>query len=227
MEHKNVDEALGRRVVIEAVESMTGADSIEPNHRGRGPDADGMYVARPAASLAGVGDPGLQHEVGMLLYRQAALLDARRWAEWIELFDDRGVYWMPVEPGQDSWLAEPSIFAEDRLLMEIRMGRLTHPNAWSQAAQWGTSHLVGNIVIESVGTGAETAWDGIPPLGASCIVVCSRFQMMELRRDEVRHFGGTYRHFLVRTVDGLRIRLQRVDMMNGQAAYNYVLQAWV
>ena len=47
------------------------------------------------------------------------------------------------------------------------------------------------------------------------------------RRDQVRHFGGTYRHRLVRTPDGLRIRLQRVDMMNGQAAYDYVLQAWV
>ena len=51
--------------------------------------------------------------------------------------------------------------------------------------------------------------------------------MMEMRRDEVRHFGGTYRHQLVRTGQGLRIRLQRVDMMNGQAAYEYVLQAWV
>ena len=42
--------------------------------------------------------------------------------------------------------------------------------------------------------------------------------MMELRRDEVRHFGGSYRHRWCATADGLRIRLQRVDMMNGQAA---------
>jgi 3-phenylpropionate/cinnamic acid dioxygenase small subunit len=151
-----------------------------------------------------------------LLFRQAALLDAKRWQDWIDLFDDEGVYWMPVEPGQQGWLSEPSIFAEDKLMMEIRMGRLNHPNAWSQAPMWGTNHLVGNLMIESAGTSDDPV-----------ISVYSRFQMMELRRDQVRHFGGTYRHQLVRTSRGLRIKLQRVDMMNGQAPYDYVLQAWV
>jgi 3-phenylpropionate/cinnamic acid dioxygenase small subunit len=78
---------------------------------------------------------------------------------------------------------------------------------------WGTNHLVGNVVVEAV--------------EGDTVRVYSRFQMMELRRDTVRHFGGSYRHTLVRTPAGLRIRLQRVDMMNGQAAYDYVLQAWV
>ncbi len=212
MEPKNFDQAIGRSVVIEAVESMTGAHSIAPEHRGRGGEAPTLHVPTPAAGV----DAGLRLEVEMFLYRQAALLDARRWQEWTELFTDDGIYWMPVEPGQQDWVSEPSIFAEDRLLMEIRMGRLNHPNAWSQAAMWGTNHLVSNVVIESVGDGPEGAID-----------VCSRFQMMELRRDDMRHFGGTYRHRLVRTPAGLRIRLQRVDMMNGQATYDYVLQAWV
>jgi hypothetical protein len=60
------------------------------------------------------------------------------------------------------------------------------------------------------------------------IQVRSRFHMMELRRDAIRHFGGSYRHTLVRGDDGvLRIRLQRVDMFNSQAAFDYVLQIWV
>jgi hypothetical protein len=58
--------------------------------------------------------------------------------------------------------------------------------------------------------------------------VRSRFHMMELRRDNVRHFGGSYRHTLVRDEAGsLRIRLQRVDLFNGQAPFDYVLQIWV
>ena len=215
MERKHVDQALGRSVVIEAVESMTGADSIAPDHQGRGAGSPQMYVPQVHMPVSGMVDVLLRQEVETLLFRQAALLDARRWQEWIDLFDEEGVYWMPVEPGQNDWLSEPSIFAEDKLMMEIRMGRLSHPNAWSQAAMWGTNHLVGNLVIESVDP-ADRSVD-----------VYSRFQMMELRRDQVRHFGGTYRHHLVRTTDGLRIRLQRVDMMNGQAAYDYVLQAWV
>jgi hypothetical protein len=59
------------------------------------------------------------------------------------------------------------------------------------------------------------------------VEVYSRFQMMELRRDDVRHFGGTYRHSLVRVGGQLKIKLQRVDMVNAQAAYDYVIQAWV
>jgi 3-phenylpropionate/cinnamic acid dioxygenase small subunit len=230
MERKHVDRALGKSVVIEAVESMTGADSIAPNHLGRGGESPQMYVPQPAASLAGAGEGALRQEVENLLFRQAALLDAKRWQEWIDLFDEEGVYWMPVMPHQNDWLSEPSIFAEDKLMMEIRMGRLNHPNAWSQAAMWGTNHLVGNLLIEAVDTplepGATTA-GGVTTAPLQSITVYSRFQMMELRRDEIRHFGGTYRHHLVRTGDGLRIRLQRVDMMNGQAAFEYVLQAWV
>jgi hypothetical protein len=51
--------------------------------------------------------------------------------------------------------------------------------------------------------------------------------MMELRRDDVRHFAGSYVHHLKKTKDGYRIKLQRVDMTNAQAAFDYVLQVWV
>jgi hypothetical protein len=51
--------------------------------------------------------------------------------------------------------------------------------------------------------------------------------MMELRRDDVRHFAGSYTHTLKKAKDGFRIKLQRVDMTNAQAAYDYVLQVWV
>jgi hypothetical protein len=51
--------------------------------------------------------------------------------------------------------------------------------------------------------------------------------MMELRRDDVRHFAGQYTHQLKKTKGSFRIKLQRVDMTNAQAAYDYVLQVWV
>lgn len=203
-----VGRALGTGVVIEAIESMTGAESIAPEHMGRGVRPSTRYVP----DVAPVGE-ALQREVETFLYRQAALLDAKRWQEWVDTFTEDGVYWMPATPEQTDWRAEPSIFAEERALMEVRMGRLLHPNAWSQAAEWGTNHLVGNVVVEAV--------------EGDTVRVYSRFQMMELRRDEVRHFGGSYRHTLVRADGGWRVALQRVDVMNGQATYEYVLQAWM
>jgi 3-phenylpropionate/cinnamic acid dioxygenase small subunit len=209
---------LAQDVVIEATEAAagTGAQSVAPDHSPRAPQVGALAVGRatplPAAPLMVGAD--LQREVEQFLYRQAELLDGKHWQAWIDLFDEQGVYWMPVTPEQTEWEGSPSIFAEDKLMMEIRKGRVTHPNAWSQAPDWETSHLVSHVVLESADAGE--------------IVVRSRFHMMELRRDEIRHFGGRYRHTLVRGPHGgLRVRLQRVDLFNGQAPFDYVLQVWV
>ncbi|SEA98214.1 aromatic-ring-hydroxylating dioxygenase subunit beta [Variovorax sp. YR216] len=203
---------LAQDVVIEggSGEAPTGAQALAPDHSPRAPAPSATDV--PRAGLVAGND--LQREVEQLLYLQAELLDRKLWQAWMDLFDERGIYWMPVTPEQTEWEGSPSIFAEDKLMMEIRKGRVSHPNAWSQAPMWETNHVVGNVAIESV--------DG------ATIQVRSRFHMMELRRDDVRHFGGTYRHTLVRDAAGaLRIALQRVDLFNGQALFDYVLQIWV
>lgn len=158
-------------------------------------------------------DPGAQHEVEQFLYRQAELLDDKQWQAWIDLFTPDGVYWMPPEPSHTTWEGMPAIFAEDKNLMTVRMKRVLHPDAWSQRPLWETSHVVSNVIIEK-----ETPDE---------VVVRSRFHLLELRRDDVRHFAGRYRHTLKKTAAGYAIKLQRVDMANAQAAYDYVLQVWV
>ena len=159
--------------------------------------------------------PETQIAVEQLLYRQADALDGKRWQEFIDLFAPEGIYWVPAEPGQTTGDGAPSIFYEDRDLMAVRMKRIHHPRAWSQKTEWGTSHVVSNVIIERQDAAAGT------------IVCRSRFYMMEFRRDAVRHFAGSYIHHLRKTQDGYRIVLQRVDMVNGEAPYEYVLQAWV
>jgi benzoate/toluate 1,2-dioxygenase beta subunit len=172
-------------------------------------------AAAPKTASAANADP-LYHEVSQLLYRQSEYLDAKAWQDYIDLFDGAGLYWMPPAPEYTTWEGMPAIFVEDKDLMTVRMKRITHPNAWSQQAEWATNHVVSNVVIEEVARG-----------GAE-IRVRSRFHMLELRRDDLRHFAGTYRHHLLRGKDGaLKIKLQRVDMVNAQAPYEYVLQAWV
>jgi 3-phenylpropionate/cinnamic acid dioxygenase small subunit len=204
---------LTQEIVIEsaAIDEQIGAEAIAPDHSPR-EAASGHVVsqiARPARAPA----TDVVREIEQFLYRQSELLDSKRWQDYIDLFTDDGVYWMPVTPDQTEWEGSPSIFAEDKYMMEVRMGRVTHPTAWSQVPMWATSHVIGNVVIESE---SRDEW-----------VVRSRFHMMELRRDTVRHFGGTYRHTLVREHGELKIKLQRVDMFNAQAPYDYVLQVWV
>lgn len=152
-------------------------------------------------------------EAADLLYRQAEALDAKDWQGFIDLFAPDGVYWVPADPAHEHWDGVPSIFCEDRDMMTVRMSRMLHPRAWSQKTEWGTSHVVGNIVVER----AE----------ARRLVVRSRFHMIEYRNDAMRHAGGRYRHDLVRTARGLRIARQRVDLVHWDAPYEYVYQAWI
>ena len=177
------------------------------------PAARTAAARRTAAPKANGAD--LQREVEALLYRQSEALDNKEWKAFIDLFAADGMYWMPPAPHYTTWDGAPSIFAEDRDMMTVRMKRVTHPHAWSQQPEWGTNHVVSNVVVEK-----------IDPRSGD-VHVRSRFHMVELRRDELRHFAGSYRHHLERTKDGLKIKLQRVDMVNAQAPYEYVLQVWI
>jgi 3-phenylpropionate/cinnamic acid dioxygenase small subunit len=155
-----------------------------------------------------------QHDAEQFLYRQASLLDGKQWQDWIDLFTPDGIYWMPPDASYKTWDGQPAIFAEDKNLMTVRMRRVLHPDAWSQRPLWGTNHVVSNVIVDKAAKNGD-------------LTVRSRYHMMELRRDDVRHFAGQNTHQLKKTKSGYRIKLQRVDMTNAQAAYDYVLQVWV
>lgn len=207
---------LSRRLLEDVViysdpgSSELDAQALDP---GRAARPSNPTLARLPVRPGPVAGDDLQRRVEEFLFYQSELLDRKQWSAYLDLFAAEGLYWMPATPDQTEWLDSPSIFAEDPGLMEIRMRRVMHPNAWSQAPAWGTSHLVGNVVIEEQST--------------SQVLVRSRFQMLEIRRDTVRHFAGTYRHSLARVGDDFRILLQRVDLLNAQSVFDYVLQVWV
>ncbi len=165
-------------------------------------------------SQPGSGDD-VQRAVERFLYRQAEILDDRRWDDWLELFAEDGRYWMPASETQTTGDGMPNIFYEDRNLMRVRVKRVTHPRAHSQDPPNRTSHVVSNVVIEQ--RDGETG----------DVVVRSKFYAAEYRNDLLRHFAGKYRHHLVSRPDGSLIKLQRVDLVNAEGPYEFVLQYWL
>ena len=180
------------------------------------PDADARAAAvLPVAQV----DFETQRSVEGFLYRQAEILDDALWDEWLGLFATDGRYWMPAHKDQAQGDGVPNIFWEDIDLMTIRIRRNTHPHAWSQSPPNRLSHVVSNVVIESVA-------------GNGDVTVRSKFHCAEYLRYEVRHFAGKYRHDLVRAADedgegAYRIRLQRVDLLNAEGPFDYVIQWWL
>ena len=83
------------------------------------------------------------HRIAQFLYREARLLDERRYADWHALWTEDGMYWMPRVPGQKSPYDHVSLFWEDRMLRDVRIRRLEHPRNWSQQPPTRSARLVG------------------------------------------------------------------------------------
>jgi 3-phenylpropionate/cinnamic acid dioxygenase small subunit len=142
-------------------------------------------------------------EVVRFIYREARLLDEKRFDEWYELFTDDGYYWVPLSPGQTDPLAHNSLAYEDKLLLKLRIERLKLPTAYSQKPQSRCLHVLQAPEVENTGTG---------------YLARTPFIYTETRGDESQRYAATAWHTLA-VVDGaLRIRLKRVDILNADSA---------
>lgn len=155
-----------------------------------------------------------QLAVERFLYRQAEILDEARWDDWLALFAEDGHYWMPAREDQTEGDGQPNIFWEDIDLMKMRIRRNNHPHAHSQSPHNRLCHVVSNVLIESEAANGD-------------IIARSRFHCAEYLRYQVRSFTGRYRHYLRKTPDGYRIAVQRVDLVNREGPFDYVLQWWL
>lgn len=156
-------------------------------------------------------------DVEQFLYREARLLDERRFDEWSNLFTEDGVYWVPTRQDQKSPDECVSIFYDTRDVMAARIRRLSHPDAHIQAPPSGTTHLVTNIEFapEAV-TIADSSTEPVWRVHAS-------FAMAEYRRGEPRWYAGRYEYQLVQSApvnfqadpaSRLRIRLKKAVLVN-------------
>jgi 3-phenylpropionate/cinnamic acid dioxygenase small subunit len=88
------------------------------------------------------------------LFHEARLLDERRLDEWLSLFTDDGLYWLPIM--DDGSELEPSIIHDDRARLEERIFRLNETRAYAQEPPSRTQHNISNVeVLEHSGPGVR------------------------------------------------------------------------
>ena len=136
------------------------------------------------------------------LYREARLLDERRFEEWMTLFADDGYYWVPAVLDLMDPYEGVSLFFDDREIMKTRLARLDHPKIHSQKPASRTVHYVSNIEIDEDG---DTKGE---------LLVRSVVKMMEFRLDKQTSYGGRCQHLLRVKDDGFEIAWKRVDLIN-------------
>jgi len=159
-----------------------------------------------------VGGSDLQAAM-QFLHREAMLLDDKNWQAWLALYTDDCFYWVPSTMGQRDPVNTISLFAENRMMMEMRIIRVTHARAWSQEFPTRTSHVVGNVMIDPDDCAGTDG--GTNP--RADLVIRSSLHVLEFRNEDQRMFGGTVRHWLRRDGVDWKIALKRIYLINCDA----------
>jgi benzoate/toluate 1,2-dioxygenase subunit beta len=133
------------------------------------------------------------------LHHEAGLLDARRFDEWLELFTDDAIYWIPQDDEPDPH-TRVSLVYDDRRQLHDRVQRLLTGFAYSQDPPSRTVHLVGNVTV--LGATDET------------LAVSSNLIVAEVRHATQSIYAGRVEHHLVSEGDAFQIRRKVVWLLN-------------
>ena len=163
-------------------------------------------------------DDALIREIEQFLYREARMLDDRRFREWLELFTDDVRYWMagrtnrypkhskaisildPARYVEEDITGEEelAILDEDKTTLTSRIDRLDTGMAWAEDPPSRTRHMIANIEVEPGDR------DGELNVYSNFIVYRSRAE------SEEDFYVGTRRDILRRDGDGWRIAQRKL-----------------
>lgn len=142
-------------------------------------------------------------DVAAFLYHEARLLDERRYDEWVDLFADDGLYWIPCNDAGGDPVRSVTIIHEDVAALRSRVGRLTSGKQYAQDPPSRMCRAVSNVYVAADASGGGEA------------TVHSTLLAVEARRHHTKHvFGARCTHVLRRVDGGFRIARKRVDLVD-------------
>jgi 3-phenylpropionate/cinnamic acid dioxygenase small subunit len=142
-----------------------------------------------------------QHRVSKFYYREARLLDDRRFNDWVELFTDDARYRVPTRSNRSKREAAHEVsptgsvfhIEDDKAYLRARVVRLESGMGWADEPASRTRHLIGNIEVSR-----EREESGELEVLSSFIVYRSRGEHDQTtfagrRTDRLRPVGGDFK----------------------------------
>jgi len=138
------------------------------------------------------------------LYREARLADEARYAEWLALWTDDGVYWVPAttDPSADPQKHLSHIY-DNRARLDTRVKLLQTGHRYSQEPASLMRRLISNIEVQAAGDDE--------------LVAGSNFVLAELAiqaKHEMHWWVGRTTHRLRRVDGDLRMSSKKVVLIN-------------
>ena len=142
-----------------------------------------------------------------VLHREAHCLDARRWDDWLSLYREDAVFWMPAWVDDATPVDDPAaqvslIYCAARAALEDRVWRLRSGLSAASANLPRTTHMVASIIVAGGDAGRielHSSW--------SC-------HLFEPRSGGQHVHFGRYEHRLVREADAWKIAAKKILLMN-------------
>jgi benzoate/toluate 1,2-dioxygenase beta subunit len=135
-----------------------------------------------------------------LLEREARLLDRLQFREWLQLYTDECLYWVPGTPNGGDPRREIAVMFDDRRRLEDRVFRLTTGFAWSQAPSSRTVRMISNVEVFASENPDQR-------------LVRSNFLIHEFWDDETRALPGWAGHRFRRIDGAWRISAKQVNLL--------------
>jgi len=141
-----------------------------------------------------VTDVGTRDDCRRLLEREARLLDEARFEDWLALYAEHCVVWVPAAERPGDPRREVTVFFDDRQRLQDRIFRLRTGKAWSQVPPSRTVRLVSNVEVFRTG---------------GTLMVRSNLLLHEFRVGETRTLAAWCAHRLA----GGKIEAKQVNLL--------------
>jgi benzoate/toluate 1,2-dioxygenase subunit beta len=147
-----------------------------------------------------------RQKIENFLYREARLMDEHAYDQWLALWTDDALYWIPCNEDDFDPERHVSIVYENKARLEDRIARLKSGAAYAQDPKSRLSRVISNVEIEGEND-TET-------------IVHSTFNVTALRRGRMDIFAGRAIHKLRRQGDSFRIAHKKVLLINNDMVIN-------
>lgn len=150
----------------------------------------------------------LLEQAGALLLREAHCLDNRLWDEWLALYEEDAVFWMPAWRNEDEFVDDPDrelslVYHDAREGLSERVWRLRSGQSPASLPLVRTVHMIGNVRLAA-------------PFDGSLLRLDANFSTHQYdpKRKTQHVLFGFYEHDLRRSDEGWRIARKKISLLN-------------
>lgn len=139
-------------------------------------------------------------EAIQFIWREAELLDHQNYAEWLDLWTEKGLYVIPIDRDDENVIDHLNVAYDDAEMRAARTKRLKSGFSMSSAPSARTVRLVSRFVPEANADGSLT--------------VRAAQQLTEYKSERTRILAADMTYRLVRDGDALRLDHKEIRLLN-------------